>query len=201
LTLKIRLCLRSKSGQINYPYSRRLAVVDSVVHSVEKRRWLERELLMADENNTGPIVAAVGTHTELKTSAAKTQRSPRRQKTAAEPLRAVSKSTAAKLPNAKPRRYSEQERIEKLKGIETQVTEAKGTLKDAIKGAGISEQTYYQWKRSVKPVDQREEKLLSAGDELADLVQLEAENQRLRKRLAEKLRAENTELRKRLGLG
>ncbi len=154
---------------------------------------------MADENNTGPIVSAVGTPSELKTSAAKTQRSPRRQKTAAEPLRAVSKSTAAKLPNAKPRRYSEQERIEKLKGIETQVTEAKGTLKDAIKGAGISEQTYYQWKRTVKL--QREEKLNSAGDELADLVQLEAENQRLRKRLAEKLRAENTELRKRLGLG
>ncbi|PDT41633.1 transcriptional regulator, partial [Sinorhizobium fredii] len=35
---------------------------------------------------------------------------------------------------------------------------------------------------------------------LADLVQLEEENQRLRKRLAEKLRAENAELRKRLGL-
>ncbi len=147
---------------------------------------------MAEENNTGPIVAAVETPAELKTSAAKTQRSPRRQKTtAAEPVR----------PTAKPRRYSQQERIEKLKRIETQVTEAKGTLKDAIKGAGISEQTYYQWKRTVKPVDQRDEKLLSAGDELADLVQLEAENQRLRKRLAEKLRAENTELRKKLGLG
>lgn len=155
---------------------------------------------MADENNTGPIVAAAETHAELKTPAAKKQRSPRRQKTAAEPVRAASKDIAAKSPTAKPRRYSEQERNEKLKLIETQVTEATSTLKDAIKSAGISEQTYYQWKRTVKSVDQRDEKPLAAGDELADLVQLEKENQRLRKILAEKLRAENAELRKRLGL-
>ena len=40
----------------------------------------------------------------------------------------------------------------------------------------------------------------SAGDEMADLLQLEAENQKLRKMLAEKLRAENADLRKRLNL-
>ena len=38
-------------------------------------------------------------------------------------------------------------------------------------------------------------------DEFADLLQLEEENQRLRKLLAEKLRAENADLRKRLNLG
>jgi cell shape-determining protein MreC len=38
-------------------------------------------------------------------------------------------------------------------------------------------------------------------DEFADLLQLEEENQRLRKQLAEKLRAENADLRKRLNLG
>ncbi|WDZ81595.1 SyrB-like regulator (plasmid) [Ensifer adhaerens] len=37
-------------------------------------------------------------------------------------------------------------------------------------------------------------------DDIADLLQLEEENARLRKALAEKLRAENAELRKRLGL-
>ncbi|SDN34886.1 hypothetical protein [Ensifer sp. YR511] len=37
-------------------------------------------------------------------------------------------------------------------------------------------------------------------DDIADLLQLEEENARLRKALSEKLRAENTELRKRLGL-
>ncbi len=40
-----------------------------------------------------------------------------------------------------------------------------------------------------------------AVDEFADLLQLEEENQRLRKLLAEKLRAENADLRKRLNLG
>ncbi|WP_341538104.1 transposase, partial [Sinorhizobium medicae] len=69
--------------------------------------------------------------------------------------------------------------------------------------AGISEQTYYHWKGAGKPGEQKagnSTKSLPVGDELADLVQLEEENQRLRKRLAEKLRAENAELRKRLGL-
>ena len=40
----------------------------------------------------------------------------------------------------------------------------------------------------------------TASDEMADLLQLEEENQRLRKLLAEKLRAENADLRKRLNL-
>lgn len=41
----------------------------------------------------------------------------------------------------------------------------------------------------------------SAGDEMADLLQLEEENQKLRRLLAEKLRAENADLRKKLKLG
>jgi putative transposase len=41
---------------------------------------------------------------------------------------------------------------------------------------------------------------VSAADEMADLLQLEEENKRLRQTLAEKLRAENADLRKRLGL-
>ncbi|MBY5454079.1 MULTISPECIES: transcriptional regulator [Rhizobium] len=41
---------------------------------------------------------------------------------------------------------------------------------------------------------------MTAIDEMADLLQLEEENQRLRKLLAEKLRAENADLRKRLKL-
>lgn len=51
-----------------------------------------------------------------------------------------------------------------------------------------------------KAVEQKAEKRLPTGEELADLVRLEEENQRLRKLLAEKLRAENADLRKRLGL-
>jgi putative transposase len=154
-----------------------------------------RELLMADESNAGPVAAAVATDAEVKAPTAKKRRSPRPQKAASEPAQ-------SKTPAAKRRGYSEQEKSEKLKLIATQVGEG-NTLKDAIKSAGISEQTYYHWKGAAKPVEHKDTKStkpLPAGDELADLVQLEEENQRLRKRLAEKLRAENAELRKRLGL-
>ncbi|ACP21616.1 probable SyrB-like regulator (plasmid) [Sinorhizobium fredii NGR234] len=157
---------------------------------------------MADESNAGPVAADVAADAEVKAPAAKKQRSPRSQKAASEPAQ-------SKTPAAKRRGYSEQEKKEKLKLIETQVSGG-STLKDAIKGAGISEQTYYQWKGAAKPAepkaakseskDTKSTKPLPAGDELADLVQLEEENQRLRKLLAEKLRKENTELRKRLGL-
>ncbi|MDX0518640.1 transposase [Sinorhizobium medicae] len=150
---------------------------------------------MADESNAGPVAAPVATDAEVKAPTAKKRRSPRPQKAASEPAQ-------SKTPAAKRRGYSEQERSEKLSLIETQVGDGK-TLKDAIKSAGISEQTYYHWKGAAKPGEQKARKStkpLPIGDELADLVQLEEENQRLRKRLAEKLRAENAELRKRLGL-
>ncbi|WP_457813798.1 transposase (plasmid) [Sinorhizobium meliloti] len=150
---------------------------------------------MADESNTGPVAAAVEAGAEVKAPTAKKLRSPRPQKAAAEPAR-------PKAPAAKPRRYSEHERNDKLKLIETQVSEG-NTLKNAIQSAGIPEQTYYHWKGAAKISAQKDDKAtepLSAGDELADLVELEAENQKLRKRLAEKLRGENAELRKRLGL-
>ena len=149
---------------------------------------------MADESNTGPIAATEAANAEVKAPTTKKQRSARRPKTAAEPVQASSKALAAK-----PRRYSEQEKSEKLKLIETQV-QGNSTLKDAIKSAGISEQTYYQWKRTEKPANAKEDRPVAAGDELADLLQLEKENQRLRKLLADKLRVENSELRKRLGL-
>jgi len=70
-------------------------------------------------------------------------------------------------------------------------------VKAALKEAGVSEQTYYNWKNQAKentPVVSHQ------SDELKNLVELEAENKRLRKELAEKLRTENAELRKRLGL-
>ena len=88
--------------------------------------------------------------------------------------------------------YSEQERAQKLGDIENQ-TGLGSSLKDAVKKAGISEQTYYQWKKAAAQVPQ--------GDELKDLVKLEEENARLKQLLADRLRKENAELRKKLGLG
>ncbi|MDW9682349.1 transposase [Sinorhizobium meliloti] len=150
---------------------------------------------MADESNAAPVAAVVATDAEVKAPTAKKRRSRPPQKAASEPAQ-------SKPPAAKRRGYSEQEKSEKLKQIETQVSDG-NTLKDAIKSAGISEQTYYHWKGAAKPAAQKGTKgpkPLPAGDELAALVELEEENQRLRKLLAEKLRVENAELRKRLGL-
>ncbi|MBY3102476.1 transcriptional regulator [Rhizobium laguerreae] len=56
-------------------------------------------------------------------------------------------------------------------------------------------------KRAPKAVSIAAAPSVAAIDEIADLLQLEEENQRLRKLLAEKLRAENADLRKRLNLG
>ncbi|MBY2989308.1 transcriptional regulator [Rhizobium leguminosarum] len=56
-------------------------------------------------------------------------------------------------------------------------------------------------KRAPKAVSIAAAPSVAAVDEIVDLLQLEEENQRLRKLLAEKLRAENADLRKRLNLG
>ena len=87
--------------------------------------------------------------------------------------------------------YSENERAQKLGEIEKQTSRGE-SIKDAIKKAGISEQTYYHWKKAAGQAPQ--------SDELKDLVKLEEENVRLKKLLADRLRKENAELRKKLGL-
>lgn len=53
---------------------------------------------------------------------------------------------------------------------------------------------------TAKPVKAVANTAGSAKDEMAELLQLEEENKRLRRTLADKLRAENADLRKRLGL-
>lgn len=67
------------------------------------------------------------------------------------------------------------------------------SVKSATRQAGISEQTYYQWKKTAVPASE-------SGD-LKDLIALEEENKRLKSLLAERLRKENAELKKKLGLG
>ncbi|RUU14563.1 transcriptional regulator [Mesorhizobium sp. USDA-HM6] len=88
--------------------------------------------------------------------------------------------------------YSAKERGQKLAQIETLIGGG-ATLKSAAKQAGISEQTYYLWKKAAMPA--------ADSDELKDLVALEEENKRLKSLLADRLRNENAELKKRLGLG
>jgi putative transposase len=88
--------------------------------------------------------------------------------------------------------YSEKERAQKLGEIEKQTGRGE-SVKAAVKKVGISEQTYYQWKKAAGQAPQ--------SDELKDLVKLEEENARLKTLLADRLRKENAELKKKLGLG
>jgi putative transposase len=147
---------------------------------------------MPDENNTGLIAAIAETDTPVTAPTIKKQRAPRRQKQAVEPVRATSKATTAKSPAVNPAKRDKQDRTGKLKRVEAQVKDATSTPKDATKSTGRQ--------KAAKPAKQTAKTSVSAIDEMADLVQLEEENKRLRKTLAEKLRAENAELRKRLGL-
>jgi putative transposase len=107
------------------------------------------------------------------------------------------------------RRHTPEERAEKLRQIDKTLAKGGISLKAAVEALGISDQTYYQWKRAGK-MDKSAapaaspsvaETSLSLGNELAELIKLEEENQRLRQLLGEKLRAENAELRRRLELG
>jgi len=100
----------------------------------------------------------------------------------------------------KTRGLSDQEKLQRIDQIEAEVAGG-ATLKDAVKSAGISDQTYYQWKKATaQPPTQVSALSASVDDELAEFIQLEEENRRLRKLLSEKLRTENAALRKRLGM-
>ena len=96
----------------------------------------------------------------------------------------------------KSRGLTELEKLDRVRHIDEHVA-AGDTLKAAVEKAGISDQTYYQWKKALGPAPQSG---IPEDDEFAEFVHLEEENRRLRKRLAEKLRAENADLRRRLGL-
>jgi transposase-like protein len=79
---------------------------------------------------------------------------------------------------------------QKLGEIEKKIGRGE-SIKAAVKKAGMSEQTYYQWKKAAGQT--------IPSDELKDLVTLEEENTRLKKLLADRLRNENAEHRKARG--
>ena len=87
--------------------------------------------------------------------------------------------------------FSREDRAKRLEEIANLI--AKGeSVKTAVAKIGVSEQTYYHWKKTGAPTP--------ADANLKDLLTLEEENKRLKKLLAERLRNENAELRKKLGL-
>jgi len=107
------------------------------------------------------------------------------------PQGASSKAVASPIVRTARKIYSEKERAQKLGEIEKQIGQG-ASIKAAVQKAGISHQTYSQWKKAAGQITQ--------SDELKDLVKLEEENARLKTLLADRLRKENADLRKKLGL-
>jgi hypothetical protein len=138
-----------------------------------------QEMVMADDTDTitnADAPAVVETSTEPKK-----QRKPRTKK--------VSPETGAT-----------DKAIETGAGLDSVGGQTKrGRKPKAVEGAAVAKRLYV--KRA--PKDEQPEAVVatSAGDEMAGLLQLEEENQKLRKLLAEKLRTENADLRNKLNLG
>jgi len=145
---------------------------------------------MADENSMAPVTKAADTVAIAEVPAEKKQRAPRRQKAAVEAT--VAASTAEAVKSAKGRKKRDERAGEpKLTPVETPVAKQRKTRgpNKATTKNGTAKQTRQAAGTSAPAID-----------EIADLIQLEEENKRLRKTLADKLRAENADLRKRLGL-
>ncbi len=132
---------------------------------------------MADENDTITIADAPAAATP---DVPKKQRKPRAKKAAAEmgTVEAVTEPAAASNASA-----GKQRRGRKPRSSE-----------------GATSAKRVPVKRGPKAMQTAAAPSPAAIDEMADLLQLEEENRRLRKLLAEKLRAENADLRKRLNL-
>jgi len=150
---------------------------------------------MADEElPTPPDSTATKPEVEQAATAARGKRSSSKK--------AAGKADAASQKAAKPksRGLSDEEKLMKIKQVEAAVAGGT-TLKDAVSAAAISDQTYYTWKKAFAAASgEAPAGTVAFDDELAEFTQLEEENRRLRKLLAEKLRAENAALRKRLGM-
>ena len=154
---------------------------------------------MAQETKQETPEALAAEHAEPERNSARA--APAQRKRAARPT--ARQAEESKSSSSGPKRRTDEDRLEMLKAIEAQVAGGV-TLKDAVKNVGISDQTYYQWKKAAAPADEhaksKRQTTVSAIDELAEFTKLDEENRRLRKQLSDKLRAENVELRRRLGL-
>ncbi|WP_226951503.1 transposase [Rhizobium terrae] len=150
---------------------------------------------MSDEE--AQMIADVIGSAETEHTTAPTLKKASRVRKAPSDKQVAIASPPAKL---KTRGLDAQEKLELIQQVEVQVAGGK-TLKDAVKSLGISDQTYYMWRKAAaQPVAEKPATAISSDDEFAEFTQLEEENRHLRALLSEKLRAENAELRKRLGM-
>jgi len=149
----------------------------------------------AESTQTGAEAPAKPTTAEPRKRAARPRKAkaeagqPTVRKSARQSVKAIEASAPAT--RAPRKTYSQKERAQKLSQIEKSIAGG-ATTKNAVGQAGISEQTYYQWKKTAASA--------TDGGDLKDLLSLEEENKRLKKMLAERLRKENAELKNKLGL-
>jgi len=143
---------------------------------------------MADENESSVADVAVENAPQADAPVAKKQRAPRRSKLEIAEAKAASASKAEKSPKTKAVRQKRGTNA----GAKTLTANAKAAADttDSFTSAANSDVVEQSAPASYLPA--------TASDEMADLIALEEENQKLRKTLAEKLRAENADLRKRL---
>ena len=136
---------------------------------------------MADETETGAPIEVVATEAAVEAPASKKQRAPRRSKAE------IDAAATSKSPKVRQKRTAQ---------AEVAPASAAATVPAATKKSVAKVPT------KAKPVRQAAVTTapITAIDEMADLLQLEEDNKKLRQALAEKLRAENADLRKRLGV-
>lgn len=113
------------------------------------------------------------------------------------------------------RTYTDAERVALMDAVGARVKDTGCTFKQAIEQSGISEQTFYKWKKLpspasvptetqpavLRPAANDSQEPTGAAQSLAtysELVELHLENQRLRQLLTDKLLTENAELRRRI---
>jgi len=163
--------------EVSLPRKNRILPALTLPEAAPKTAADTQEIIMADDTDTIPNADAPAiAETPVEP---KKQRKPRSNKASSE---MSAPEIAAKLAGG-------------LDGISGQ---KKGRKTKVIQGTAVAKRAYV--KRAPK-ADEPATVVSSAGDEMADLLQLEEENQRLRKLLAERLRSENADLRKKLKLG
>jgi hypothetical protein len=140
---------------------------------------LSQEKRMSEE--TSPVVNAESSSTETSTVIAEPKKRRGRQANTVAPTLGTGEAKPSMSGDTKATKIGKQPRAAKS----TTGADAKVAAKQPRKTRASKQETV-----AVNA---------NAADEMTDLLQLEEENQKLRKLLAEKLRAENADLRKRLG--
>ncbi|CDZ30239.1 transcriptional regulator [Neorhizobium galegae] len=163
-------------------------LTDQAPSTLSLEPWKEKRLLEPVTSVVNPVDPTLNTDTEgsqaVPDSVSKKQRKPRIKKAVSE---------TASIVNAETSTFSGAAGVDR--GRQTRARKKELSFSA---GASVRKNT---GEPAIKPDEMVAVSVNFATDELVDLLQLEQENQHLRKLLAEKLRVENADLRKRLGLG